>query len=78
MTRPFTQPEIEQLKWITDSYPEDFENVLVTLKGYDEVEKAARYNGKWFLINDFIPKMKGDDGSVKVIAWQPLPEIYKP
>jgi hypothetical protein len=77
--KPFTQPQIKNLQWIlvNEDQPEDFENVLATIKGYDEVVIAARWGKGWFLINDFIQKYKGDDGTVKVIAWMPLPEIYR-
>lgn len=71
---------MEQSNWIPVSAkekPEDFEQVLATAEGFDEVVIAARWGKEWFLINDFVQKSKGDSETFKVLAWQHLPEIYK-
>jgi hypothetical protein len=77
------QPTIESDKWIpiTERLPERNKTVFVYAEGTrrngDLYTVGSCHNGFWFL-----PNSEDTFGfpftSHKVIAWQPLPEAYKP
>lgn len=68
------------IEWIPvedERKPEDFEEVLGTVDGFNEVVLIGKWSEGWFLINDFKQKFYGSKGAIQVIAWMYKPPVYE-